>query len=911
MMIKRMLWYAGLVLVLCCAIALVVNATSIRKPKRAVPSRVKVNPAGGAYQQSNRTNFGLFASGVHHASKAPLSKKALIELKAHHKAGSEGEAAAGPQPVTVAVSKPQSVPKATPVQELRQVSPKTPVPVTPGLDATSRTNPGSSLSGPGTPPARSPGQARVEAAVAAHERWLRTRVVSPGDKPLLKQFFPPDRPRETNPLDNHDGPDGFGYNSADNIAPDTAAYAWIDIRGVGSRVFTSEADDEVASEAIGFNFNFYGSAFTSCWVCSNGNLQFADDGDPDYQNVCLPHEFGNNTSMAVCPFWTDLVCSGGTGRGNCWYRSVANQYFIVEWDSVATYDGSAYNKFEVILYPNGNIKVQIAYTDDASGCTIGIQGASSGENYLSYRCLGSGIDLGTGAVQRAVWYYNAPPPAHNFACRTVISPIGHYAPGATSVPVTAVFMNRGATTESSPVKYRFNGGSVQTGATGTLVMFGSDTITFAATLTVPGVEGSYPLLVWSDLPNDSTRLDDTVRTTVEVARGEDCANPRSITALPYLESGQTTCDWLNNYAGTCNWYDEGPDIVYQIELPTDTILTISLLASGVTEPGYAMAGVLLSATCPTTNNCVASASIYGDGTATIPCTPVAAGTYWIVVDGGTTSGSCFNYDLAVRACAPCPTVCPPGAVTESESNDACEAANPLAVGTTVCGTVTANTSTRDVDWYQVTLTTSDTIVWTVTPSNFIANLAIYSGSCGSPSQIGWATSVAMCSTATARSGCLPPGDYWVTVAPNYENLTSPQGYTGQVSIVTCALPMGRCCYGDFVNYSCEDTTASRCAQMTGRWTFGVSCATSPCPPCPIDTTLNLSAARTWNSTTCNGDTACHLQAGGWTVNGHSRHVAVVIPTAGLYTFSLLQLESGVVFLVGSVHELLWRYGDFL
>ena len=46
---------------------------------------------------------------------------------------------------------------------------------------------------------------------------------------LYERFGAP--PRQENPLDNQGGPDAFGYFYMDNVAPDTATYDWIELRG--------------------------------------------------------------------------------------------------------------------------------------------------------------------------------------------------------------------------------------------------------------------------------------------------------------------------------------------------------------------------------------------------------------------------------------------------------------------------------------------------------------------------------------------------------------------------------------------------------------------------------------------------------------------------------------------------------
>jgi hypothetical protein len=108
------------------------------------------------------------------------------------------------------------------------------------------------------------------------------RSTRPEDKARLVQLS--ERyavPEGRNHLDNAGGPDGAAYRYVDNVAPDTATYSWIELRGdagatwvpasqfVGTRPPT---DDVYKQVPIGFTFPFYSTNFTTVNCFSNGSL---------------------------------------------------------------------------------------------------------------------------------------------------------------------------------------------------------------------------------------------------------------------------------------------------------------------------------------------------------------------------------------------------------------------------------------------------------------------------------------------------------------------------------------------------------------------------------------------------------------------------------------------------------------
>src|SRR5215510_1790145 len=75
------------------------------------------------------------------------------------------------------------------------------------------------------------------------------------------------------------GPDAFGYS-----ASTTSVFNFINITN-GSRVLVL-ADDNTVTVNLGFNFNFYGSNYSSVSFSPNGLMTFGG-ASPDFDNVNL------------------------------------------------------------------------------------------------------------------------------------------------------------------------------------------------------------------------------------------------------------------------------------------------------------------------------------------------------------------------------------------------------------------------------------------------------------------------------------------------------------------------------------------------------------------------------------------------------------------------------------------------
>jgi hypothetical protein len=175
--------------------------------------------------------------------------------------------------------------------------------------------------------------------------------------------------------------------------------------------------------------------------------------------------------------------------------------------------------------------------------------------------------------------------------------------------------------------------------------------------------------------------------------------------MPYSNTG-TTAGYTNDYDEVCPYTGStAPDVVYSYAPTAIKLMDVDLEGSGYDTKVYVYedaAGNVVGC----------NDDYYSDYTSAVFDVPVSPGhTYYIVIDGyGTSSGGyVINADIHDPAD---PFECPPGSIAESEAcgddtNGGCNmtpaAADPYICGDTICGTVWADASTRDTDWYLLTM----------------------------------------------------------------------------------------------------------------------------------------------------------------------------------------------------------------
>jgi hypothetical protein len=217
-------------------------------------------------------------------------------------------------------------------------------------------------------------------------------------------------------LDNRGGPDAFQYVFMDNVFPDTVSYAWIELRGDSAATwlrgltdFTSITDGYSRQKLpIGFPFPFYGVTYDCVRVATNGFLQFTTTATW-LNNGCLPSTLVAGPMIAV--LWDDLhlLRGGRTDTVVVGYRSFGT-HMVIEFDQIGFFScPNVPLKFEAILFPNGDIKLQYNSIQIPTACansqSIGIQQAGAADSAaLNYVCNTTGIQPANG---RAILFSRA------------------------------------------------------------------------------------------------------------------------------------------------------------------------------------------------------------------------------------------------------------------------------------------------------------------------------------------------------------------------------------------------------------------------------------------------------------------------------------------------------------------------
>ncbi len=213
------------------------------------------------------------------------------------------------------------------------------------------------------------------------------------------------------------GPDTFGYRYLDSNDPLGPEYEWIEISETGTSsimygVPTFSGDDNF-SEALplGFSFPFYGVDYNTAYVDINGEILLAPnnwqtdypdegwDNDGNMFNYMYPIPGYTQMPAMIAVYWDDLEADEGVGDVFFeTFGSEPNRYTVIQWNDLRFRAGTGAEdllKFQVILYENGEIKMQYHTVatgqtgasiphDDGASSTVAIQNqaANTGLPYL-------------------------------------------------------------------------------------------------------------------------------------------------------------------------------------------------------------------------------------------------------------------------------------------------------------------------------------------------------------------------------------------------------------------------------------------------------------------------------------------------------------------------------------------------
>jgi hypothetical protein len=171
------------------------------------------------------------------------------------------------------------------------------------------------------------------------------------------------------------GPDNHGYYIYDSqdlgysLAP---VYDWIEIDndfgGDGVNLNLSDGGDgnnisnSLAVIDLPFDFTFYGVVYDKITVNTNGWIAFGESSLESFRNYPIPGAGGPSPMLAV--FWDDLKTTNGAEV----YKYIGDNFVIVEWSGMRTYNNNSSETFQAILYadtltPTGDNEIKLQYKD--------------------------------------------------------------------------------------------------------------------------------------------------------------------------------------------------------------------------------------------------------------------------------------------------------------------------------------------------------------------------------------------------------------------------------------------------------------------------------------------------------------------------------------------------------------------
>ncbi|MGB0385768.1 MAG: DUF7507 domain-containing protein, partial [Ardenticatenaceae bacterium] len=207
------------------------------------------------------------------------------------------------------------------------------------------------------------------------------------------------------PATSTGGPDDFGYVYKDSSEADGPTYDFVELAGTDAIELNYGDETLHGALQLGFTFEHYGVAHTSVWASSNGWLSVGDT-QPSHSastNQCpLPASAQPNNVIAGIwddlDHWTGIVLGLPYGKGyykpfeagSCPYDGYTGACAITQWDGMFQDSLPDPLTFEIILFDNNEILIQIEDDGPKHGglSTTGIEDAN-GFAGLTYACNSS------------------------------------------------------------------------------------------------------------------------------------------------------------------------------------------------------------------------------------------------------------------------------------------------------------------------------------------------------------------------------------------------------------------------------------------------------------------------------------------------------------------------------------------
>jgi Peptidase family C25/Propeptide_C25/FlgD Ig-like domain len=184
------------------------------------------------------------------------------------------------------------------------------------------------------------------------------------------------------------GPDEYGYyayGSKDTLFEQAPDYEWIEIKELGTQIEVPLKSDYTETVDLPFDFQYYGIAYNQLRISTDGWAAFGEGQQTNHENTYMPNSDEINCMAAV--FWDDLHGVYHEKGKIYHYHDVANNRFVVEWDSISVrFAANPSNEFfQLVLldpafYPtttgDGELIFQYKKVVDPRSVTVGIENHS-------------------------------------------------------------------------------------------------------------------------------------------------------------------------------------------------------------------------------------------------------------------------------------------------------------------------------------------------------------------------------------------------------------------------------------------------------------------------------------------------------------------------------------------------------
>ncbi|MCY1141556.1 carboxypeptidase regulatory-like domain-containing protein [Actinoplanes sp. Pm04-4] len=154
----------------------------------------------------------------------------------------------------------------------------------------------------------------------------------------------------------------------------------------GITVLPLTGDNAVTTMDLPFAFPFYGGAYRSAWVDTNGLLSFADPLGAHPHTAGAPLVAAAEPNAVIAPFWDDLIIDSSASVRTAATGTGSNQQIVVEWRNASRKANPSQRvSFAVTLAADGTVTTNYDGLDNTaeqgSSALVGIESADGQDGF--------------------------------------------------------------------------------------------------------------------------------------------------------------------------------------------------------------------------------------------------------------------------------------------------------------------------------------------------------------------------------------------------------------------------------------------------------------------------------------------------------------------------------------------------